>query len=142
LKPRRLRTAGSRWRILVHERIPGERMSGRAFDITSDPRAIERHAETMRRLNEMRPDLPPSPDTTVVTVLPGTEFDELVIGKFLHLEMMDTNLWWCSIGGVVLNIRADRDGNPKQVDVFGPGTYDDPVPGCEYSCAWIGGTDG
>lgn len=138
MPPRSLRSAGARWRLLVHERKPGERMNGGEFNVTSDPAAPERHAETMGRLNAMRPDLPPAPDTTVTTVLEGTEFDELVVGRWIHLEQMDTGVWWMSVGGVVLNICADRDGRPRQVDVFGPGCYDDAVPGCKYSCAWLG----
>lgn len=142
-RPGRLRTAGARWRVLVHERKPGERMSGRAHDITSDPGAPERHAETLRRLNELRPDLPPSQDWTTVTVLEGTEFDELVVGRWIHVEQMGSGKWWMSVGGVVINITADRDGRPKVVDVYGPGEYDDAAEGCRYSLTWSGdGGDG
>jgi len=114
-------------------------MSGRAHDITSDPAAPARHAETLRRLDAMRPDLPPAEDWTTVTVLEGTEFDELVIGApWIHLEQMDTGVWWCSIGGVTINVKADRDGRPRQVDVYGPDDYDGRVPGCRYSISWSG----
>ena len=107
----RPRRAGSRWRILVHE-ISGER---RAHDVTSDPR---------------------SPDLTSHVVLEGTEFDELVIGRWIHLEQMDTGRWWCNFGGVTINITADRDGRPKVVDVSGPGDYGEAVEGCRYSLTW------
>lgn len=141
-RPKRLRTAGSRWRILVHERKPGERMSGRAHDITSDPQAPRRHAETLRRLGDLRPDLPPSPDLTTVTVLEGTEFDELAVGRWIHLEQMDAGKWWMNVGGVTVNVTADRDGRPKVVDVYGPGDYDDAAEGCRYSLTWSAGDGG
>ena len=128
----RPRRAGSRWRILVHE-ISGER---RAHDVTSDPRSPARHAETLKRLAAMRPDLPPPPDLTSHVVLEGTEFDELVIGRWIHLEQMDTGRWWCNFGGVTINITADRDGRPKVVDVSGPGDYGEAVEGCRYSLTW------
>jgi hypothetical protein len=54
------------------------------------------------------------------------EFDELVVGKWIHLEQMDSGSWWMNVGGVTVWIRADRDGNPKRVTVYGPGDYADP----------------
>jgi hypothetical protein len=141
---RRLRCAGSPWRILVHERRTGQDglRYGRAHDVSNDPAAPARHAETLRKLDELRPDLPPAEDTTTVTVLEGTEFDELVVGWWIHLEQMDTGSWFLNIGGVVVNICADRDGRPKRVDVHGPGDYDDRVPGCRYSLTWSGEEEG
>jgi hypothetical protein len=119
----RARRAGSRWRILVHEwrgtKYPGQPLYGHAYHISSDPR----QAEDGEHLTS--------------TTLAGTEFDELVVGRWIHIEQMDTGKWWMNVGGVTINITADRDGCPKVVDVFGPGTYDDAVEGCRYSIAWI-----
>lgn len=99
---KRLRAAGARWRILVHE------PHARTFHVSSNPRE--------------------SGDN--VTVLPGTEFDELVVGKgAIHIEQMASGLWWMSIGGVHIDIRIDRDGRP--VSVFSEGVVD-PQPGCFY----------
>jgi hypothetical protein len=64
------------------------------------------------------------------------EFDELVVGSWLHVEQMDTGHWWMSIGGVTLFVDADRDGRPKRVTVFGPGSYDEAREGCEYDVTW------
>lgn len=73
---------------------------------------------------------------TTETVLPDTEFDELVVGGWLHIEQMDTGKWWMSVGGVTVLVNADRDGKPKRVTVFGPHDYDAPVEGCTYECTW------
>jgi len=59
-----------------------------------------------------------------------SEFDELVIGRWLHLEQMDTGLWWMSVAGVTVHVRADRDGNPLKVWIESPGAL--AVPGCSY----------
>lgn len=82
------RRAGSPWRILVHEWTgrKGKTLYGRQFDVSNDPSSPARGAETARRLSEIRPDLPPFEDTTGRTVLEGTEFDELVIGRWIHQE--------------------------------------------------------
>jgi hypothetical protein len=82
----KLRTAGSRWRLLAHERFPGKKMSGQAHHIE----------------------------------IPGTEFDELAVGRWCHIEQMDVGRWWMNIGGVTLWVDADRDGRAKSVTVFGP----------------------
>lgn len=142
---RPIRRPGSPWRILVHEWIGGKRADGirygRAYDVSNDPRAREQAAETARYLNGLRPDLPPLPEHTEHhTVLEGTEFDELVIGRWIHLEQMDACVWWMNIGGVTVNIRVDRDGRPRKVDVYGPGDYAYPVEGCEYEVAWTAGS--
>lgn len=68
--------------------------------------------------------------------IPNTEFDELVVGKWIHIEQMDTGKWWMNIGGVTVWVKADRDGNPLSVSVYGPGDYADPVDGCSYSLTW------
>lgn len=67
------------------------------------------------------------------TVLEGTEFDELVVGRrpWLHIEQMDAGRWWMNIGGVVVWIGVDRDGTPKAITVLTPGE-DEKVPGCRY----------
>lgn len=44
-----------------------------------------------------------------------------------------------TIGGVTVNVTADRDGRPRQVDVYGPGDYDGRREGCQYSVTWSGG---
>jgi hypothetical protein len=68
--------------------------------------------------------------------LPGTEFDELVVGRWIHIEQMDTTQWWMNIGGLTVWVKADRDGNPKHVTVYGPKDYDAPVEGCAYELCW------
>lgn len=124
----RLRRPGSPWRLLVHEwagRIPGsgmrEGMHGTAHQVTSDPRfggAV------------------PDSEHSRTHVLPNTEFDELVVGSWLHAEQMDTGTWWVNLGGVTVHVTADRDGRPKHVWVAGPDDYDDPVDGCTYRLTW------
>lgn len=113
---RRSRTAGARWRVLVHRR--GD--DAHSWDISS---------------GHHRPRL--SPHVTS-TVLDGTEFDELVAGKFLHVEQLGTGTWRLNAGGVVIEIKADRDGRPKRIDVYGPGDNADAVEGCEYEVTWTG----
>lgn len=73
--------------------------------------------------------------------LPGTDFDELVVGRFLHLEQMDVGTWWANICGVTLWIRADRDGKPVSISVSGPGDYANAEPGCEYRLEWSAGDE-
>jgi hypothetical protein len=68
--------------------------------------------------------------------LPGTEFDELVVGKWLHVEQMNTGVWWMNVGGVTLTVKVDRDGRPQRVTTFGPGSYAGPVEGVEYELVW------
>lgn len=98
----RLRRAGAPWRLLAHERIAGQRVTGQAHHIG----------------------------------IPGTEFDELVVGRWIHIEQMDTGKWWMNIAGVTVWVRADRDGRPTSVDVYGPGDYAEAVEGCEYYLTW------
>ena len=115
--PERIRRAGSKWRLLVHEMLPGG-YCGSAHHVGSDRRVGGcggQDTESSRHVE-----------------LPGTEFDELVVGSWLHVEQMDSGKWWMNIGGVVVWVRADRDGRPVRVDVYGPGEYDEPVPGVEY----------
>ena len=65
-----------------------------------------------------------------------TEFDELTVGSWLHVEQMDTSVWWMNIGGVTVHVTADRDGRPKRVWVCGPEDYDAPREGCTYELSW------
>lgn len=47
----------------------------------------------------------------------GTEFDEVCVGGWLHLERMDTRQWWMGIetpgGRVHLWLAIGRDGKAK-----------------------------
>jgi len=63
---------------------------------------------------------------------PGAEFDEIVVGRWLHIEQMDTGFWWGNVGGVTIHVKADRDGRPKRVTVHMPDCYAEPFPGCVY----------
>lgn len=114
---KRLRAAGARWRLLVHER------GGRSH--TVEPNSCE---GGQWRVHHHLPE--------------NTEFDELVVGRWLHIEQMDTGTWWANVGGVTLWIKADRDGRPLSVSVYGPGDYGDPVDGCRYECTWSEGAEG
>lgn len=69
-------------------------------------------------------------------LFPGAEFDEFVVGKWLHIEQMGHHTWWMTIGGVTVHVTADRDGRPTQVRVDGPGDYDEPREGCTYELEW------
>lgn len=121
------RTGGARWRLLVHEfGEKGSKMMGRARSVMSHPpRRLKKHAaNTPERLRE------------TIEVYPDTEFDELVVGQWIHIEQMDDNLWWMNIGGVTVDVRTDREGRPKQITVFGPYDYDQPREGCDYNLHW------
>lgn len=121
----RARRAGARWRILVHDWLGKKGVEqtgfpyGTAHNIGSDPRSLGEAGEH-----------------STVTALPNTEFDELVVGQWIHLEQMDAGRWWMNIGGVTVWVKADRDGRPLSVDVYGPNDYASPAPGCEYSVTW------
>lgn len=119
----KLRRPGGRWRLLVHEylgRVPGQRegVAGLAHHVVPDAKGT------------------PDSEFSRTHVLPGTEFDELVVGRWLHVEQMDTGVWWMNIGGVTVHVTADRDGRPKRVWVCGPEDYDAPRPGCAYELSW------
>lgn len=120
-----LRRAGGRWRILVHQ--PG----GKSHHVQSDaafgtlPAAVLGE-ESRKRLDDLRA------EHSTMTVLAGTEFDELVVGRWIHVEQMDVGRWWMAIGGLVVWVQVDRDGRPTAVDWYEPGTYDEPVPGVVY----------
>lgn len=120
----RVRRAGSHWRLLVHEVLARGR-SGDAFHFGSHPSGTDRVIEADGREY-----------WSFHRTFEGTEFDELAVGRWLHVEQMDTGHWWMSVGGVTVHVRADRDGRPTHVMVHGPGDYDAPVEGCSYEVVW------
>lgn len=115
--PKGLKRAGSRWRILVHQMLPKGKC-GSSWDFSGEA----------------------GPDSATLTDgflhrrthLPGTEFDELVVGSWLHVEQMDTGCWWMNVGGVTVWVDVHPDGRPAVVRVYGPGDYADPVEGVVY----------
>ena len=127
----RPRRAGSRWRILVHNIAAGGG-NGVSQHIQSHPGRPTRLSDPEKQtsLDEI------AAQHSTTTILPGTEFDELVVGSWLHVEQMDTGRWWANIGGVTVWVDADRDGRPRHVSVLGPGDYDGPRKGCAYECTW------
>lgn len=106
----KLRRAGARWRVLAHE------PDGRSLSVETYPKD---HSGGLQRVVDAS----------------GTEFDELVVGQFFHMEQMDSGVWWMNIGGVTVWVKADRDGRPLSVDVFEPGAYAEPVDGVKYGGA-------
>lgn len=109
------RLAGARWRLTVDDvETTGPIRYGTSHDIQSYPNPGDRM---------------PNPRHETLTVLPNTEFDELVVGSWLHVEQMDRGLWWVNVGGVTMTVKADRDGKPKRITVDGPELA---VDGCEY----------
>jgi len=116
---RPLRRAGAVWRLLVHRHQTDGPRSDFSFHIQSD--RVAGHDDT---------------EHSQTRVIERTEFDELIVGRWLHVEQMDTGRWWMAVGGVVLWVEADRDGRPTSVSVFGPGDYGDPVEGVAYHLAW------
>lgn len=115
-----LRRAGGRWRVLAHER-GGEQLSHHVGHDARYGGGDGKDTEHSRH-----------------HVLPDTEFDELVVGRWLHVEQMDTGTWWMNVGGVTVWVTADRDGRPKDVQVYGPGDYDNRREGCAYGLMWSG----
>jgi len=90
------------WRLLAHHRLPGQ----------------ER--------------LPATEQTGYHTgsdSLPDTDFDELVVGQWLHVEWMDADRWWMRVGDVVIWITVDPSGDARQVEVYTPR---DPPPGTSH----------
>lgn len=139
----RVRRAGARWRILVHAVLGGGQGYGTAHDLRNYPNDGDRplnytdeeyaafRDEVMKRRREAQ-EMGWRDDHD----LSGTEFDELVVGHWLHVEQMDSGYWWMNVGGVTVHVRADRDGRPTHVTVHGPGDYAEPVDGCTYELAW------
>jgi len=127
------RSAGSRWRLLVHD-IAGKRT---AHHIQSHPDNLPRTSSKglRERVLALRAKYE-AEGLETTQVLAGTEFDELVVGRWLHVEQQtDRGTWWMDVGGVVLWVRADYRGRPRRVTVYGPGEYNDPVEGCTYDGA-------
>jgi len=112
-----IRTGGGRWRILVHERLkrhsPDEVAYGTAHSIGSSAKMAG------KKRGHVRP-----------VILPGTEFDELVVGHWLHIEQQCSTVWWMNVAGVNINVTVDRDGQPKYV------TVDEADPGDWPDCAY------
>lgn len=114
-----LRRAGAVWRLLVHRHETDGPRSEMAHSVQSD-RVRGRDDGQWQK----------------TTVLDRTEFDELVVGQWLHIEQMDTGLWWMNIAGVTVHVKANRDGRPLSVTVYGPGDYAEAVDGCKYELVW------
>lgn len=108
-----IRKAGGRWRLLVHGR-----------DVSHDVSAANPGQDSEYRQAHH---------------LPRTEFDELVVGSWLHIEQMDTGFWTINIGGVHVHVWADRDGRPKEVMVHGPDDWTPAVKGVHYGLDWTQG---
>lgn len=139
----RVRRAGARWRLLVHTVLGGGQGYGTAHNLRNTTNDVirplgytdEEYAEFAAKVQARR-------DEAIANGwakdhdLSGTEFDELVVGHWLHVEQMDTGFWWMNVGGVTVHVRADRDGRPTHVTVHGPGDYAEPVDGCAYELAW------
>jgi hypothetical protein len=139
---RRLRRAGSPWRILVHDYVGGDPCYGKSHDVTNDPDAyLGNLSAEVRRLVDANRRATEEAGLSETINLPGTEFDELVIGHWIHLEQMNASQWWINVGHVVLWVTVDRDGRPREVQVYGPGAYDDPYPGCKYHLTWSRNAD-
>lgn len=131
----RLRRPGSPWRVLVHTynagwKTRGELPYGKSYHFSNDPRDAAQHREIHAALGEA------AEQNWEENCLPGTEFDELVVGRWLHVEAQDETHWWMNVGSVTINVKADRDGNPREVAVYGPGDYDDINPHVTYSLTW------
>lgn len=119
----RIRRAGSRWRLLVHQMLPGGG-SGDSVHLKSD--AGFGCTVTLDGVTtEHR-----------VAVLDGYDLDEVVAGRWLHVEQMDVGVYRVEVGGVVVSVAADRDGRPLRVTVYGPDDDADPVEGCTYTLRW------
>lgn len=48
-------------------------------------------------------------DVDIDTMIPG-EFDEIVVGKWAHLEMMDDNNCWVRLGNATFNVHVSNKG--------------------------------
>jgi hypothetical protein len=96
------RCAGGKWRLLVHDRLERRAPGGILY-------GTSRSVASSRKLaGEDGPH-------KAATVLEDAEFDELVVGSWLHVEQMSAGSWWMDIGGLIVNVTADRDGRPKLV---------------------------
>jgi hypothetical protein len=85
------------WRVLAHHRLPGQdRLSATELDATG--RSYHAGSDS----------------------LPDTDFDELVVGQWLHVEWMDADRWWVRIGDVAIWITVDPSGDARQVEIYPP----------------------
>lgn len=106
---------GATWRLLVHEMI-GKQSSGTSYDIFSHQEDADHALATQRKLEASAEAQGRTyPDYSVRQVLPDTEFDELVVGRWLHVEQMSDTDYWMDIGGLVVNVTCRPDGTPKVV---------------------------
>jgi hypothetical protein len=70
------------------------------------------------RIDSWRVSATTSSPSTFRTEASGNEgFDELVVGRWFHLERMDTRIWWLGMGDKSWNIRIGRDGRPTVTDL-------------------------
>lgn len=96
------RCAGAKWRLLVHDRLVHKAPDGILYE---DAHSI---GSTRELAGEDR-------EGHHATVLPDTEFDEVVCGRWLRAEQLDEGCWQVDIGGLVVHVRAGRDGKPVKV---------------------------
>ena len=96
------RCAGGRWRLLVHRRLERKLKNGALYDVSHSIGSSAGMAGPVLPGRE-------------ATVLEDTEFDELVVGRWLHVEQQDEGCWWLDIGGLIVTIRVGRDGRPRMV---------------------------
>lgn len=94
----RVRRAGSRWRVLVHD-YAGGGYYGKSHDIRG---GMPYRGEQPSEYEDWHQ-------------FEGTEFDELVVGRWIHVEQMSAGSFWMDISGVVIDVQVDRDGRPKHV---------------------------
>lgn len=46
-----------------------------------------------------------------------TEFDELVVDDWLHVEQLDSCTWWMRVGPLVLHVSVGERGQAREVSV-------------------------
>ena len=51
--------------------------------------------------------------TRGISVKHDTEFDELVVGEWLHIEQMDSGTWCMRLGDAEIIIKVDRNDNAE-----------------------------
>lgn len=138
MSDRPIRRPGSPWRLLVHEwvgRKKGTSLTyGAAHDVSNGERPLPRTlgADVIATIQANR-ERHIADGLRVDHILPANcEFDELVVGQWLHVEQQDSGLWWMSIAGHVLWVDVDRDGRPTCVRHYEPGEHAERVEGCTY----------
>jgi hypothetical protein len=85
------------WRVLAHRRLTGQDR------LTADE--MERTGRSYHAGTDS---------------LPDTDFDEVVVGQWLHVEWMDADRWWMRVGEVHIWVTVDPSGHARQVEVYGP----------------------